>query len=604
MSRQPRYGRKDRRTAEASPQPENSRAGAIMPWAIGLVVFLVYLRTLTPAMQMGDGTELAAAAHVLGVPHPTGYPLYMLLNKLWLVLTIGGDAILRTTLLNSLLMSAAAGVTYLIARDAIVRLWKCPCDKTVLIWAAVVALTTGFLRFHWNNAVVTEVYALEFLLMLLFTRWAQCMDAPSGITRKRLLLLTACVALGLAHHRLSVVMLLPCALAWFVNRRRGSSPGQSGTPWAWGTLIMVGGVALYAYIPLRAWAQPAINWGNAVTWQRFYNHVRGTEYLERGLLRPALGQSYSAGTFSQFVQLQWAHIFTDLVGQFTAITENIRVIPGTQKLFFIGNGFVVILGFAMRVAGLCALWQLWKSGQRFLVMALALIAGQNVLILFVYNILDIRDYFLYPLWAAAFELFALALWGLSKISPDRRLLFGYMALLLPALVLWGNWHRCDRSGDIHAEALSATILSQDKALVPENSILITDDDSETFTTWYRQKVRGDRPDVLSFAGNFVYMPWYSAFFTPQQLQQYRITLAKGVARSADEYAQQLRTAIIDHNISTHPVFTSINDPQVLQSLAGQYTIEPVDAVEVVNPVLSDELTTTVLYRIKQKESTQ
>jgi hypothetical protein len=148
--------------------------------------------------------------------------------------------------------------------------------------------------------------------------------------------------------------------------------------------------------------------------------------------------------------------------------------------------------------------------------------------------------------------------------------------------------------------LSATILPDDKSTMPPGSILITDDDAETFTTWYRQIVRGERRDVFNFAGNFVYMPWYRAFFSPQQIRDFGITLAPHVARSAGGYAQQLRTAIIDKNVATRPVFTSINDPAVLNSFAEDFAVEPVDAVEITNP-LFDEATTTVLYRIKLKD---
>ena len=41
-----------------------------MPWTVAAVAFLVYLRTMAPALHLGDGPELAAAAHVLGVPAP------------------------------------------------------------------------------------------------------------------------------------------------------------------------------------------------------------------------------------------------------------------------------------------------------------------------------------------------------------------------------------------------------------------------------------------------------------------------------------------------------------------------------------------------------
>src|SRR5262245_39340807 len=43
---------------------------------IGLIAFGVYLRTLAISIIWGDSPELTAAAYNLGIPHPTGYPLY------------------------------------------------------------------------------------------------------------------------------------------------------------------------------------------------------------------------------------------------------------------------------------------------------------------------------------------------------------------------------------------------------------------------------------------------------------------------------------------------------------------------------------------------
>src|SRR5438552_2046632 len=53
---------------------------------VGLVAFGVYLCTLAVSIVWGDSPELTAAAYNLGIPHPTGYPLYMLLSHAFLKL--------------------------------------------------------------------------------------------------------------------------------------------------------------------------------------------------------------------------------------------------------------------------------------------------------------------------------------------------------------------------------------------------------------------------------------------------------------------------------------------------------------------------------------
>ena len=62
----------------------------LYPLASFLVPFVVYWRTMCPALYIGDGGDFITASHTLGVPHPPGYPLYTLLGKLFLLLPIPG----------------------------------------------------------------------------------------------------------------------------------------------------------------------------------------------------------------------------------------------------------------------------------------------------------------------------------------------------------------------------------------------------------------------------------------------------------------------------------------------------------------------------------
>ena len=54
-----------------------------------LVLFLVYVATLMPTVVDQDSGELVAASHVLGIPHPTGYPLWALLGRAFDLLPVG-----------------------------------------------------------------------------------------------------------------------------------------------------------------------------------------------------------------------------------------------------------------------------------------------------------------------------------------------------------------------------------------------------------------------------------------------------------------------------------------------------------------------------------
>ena len=54
--------------------------------AAGLGVFLLYVLTLSPSTAMWDTSEYIATAHILGIPHPPGNPLFVVLGKVWSLL--------------------------------------------------------------------------------------------------------------------------------------------------------------------------------------------------------------------------------------------------------------------------------------------------------------------------------------------------------------------------------------------------------------------------------------------------------------------------------------------------------------------------------------
>ena len=56
--------------------------------AVGLSLFLfvVYALGASRTIYVGDSGELITAVYLLGVPHPSGYPLFVMLGKLWTLL--------------------------------------------------------------------------------------------------------------------------------------------------------------------------------------------------------------------------------------------------------------------------------------------------------------------------------------------------------------------------------------------------------------------------------------------------------------------------------------------------------------------------------------
>src|SRR5207249_4810407 len=105
-----------------------TRAGAGSLVAAAIAAF-VYALTLAPSVGAGDSGELILAAHSMGIPHPPGYPLWVLLARCVDLLPWGTTA-LRVNALSAVLTACAAGLFHALAR-------RCGLDRLGRIAATV-----------------------------------------------------------------------------------------------------------------------------------------------------------------------------------------------------------------------------------------------------------------------------------------------------------------------------------------------------------------------------------------------------------------------------------------------------------------------------------
>ncbi|MFY8161856.1 MAG: DUF2723 domain-containing protein [Candidatus Kapaibacteriota bacterium] len=97
-------------------QQNNRNLNYILPFLVFCTTFLMYYLTLAPDVMFTDSGELAAAAHTLGITHPTGYPLFTLLGYIWSHLPIGGSVIFKMNMFSAYWASLSSVMMYLIAK--------------------------------------------------------------------------------------------------------------------------------------------------------------------------------------------------------------------------------------------------------------------------------------------------------------------------------------------------------------------------------------------------------------------------------------------------------------------------------------------------------
>jgi len=241
----------------------------------GGLAALAYLLTLQRTIGRADTFEFQVVGPTLGIAHPTGYPLYVLLGKLFSLLPLGQTA----TRVNLTSLVAAALSAALIALLLVHILKAHPVISG--LGALAFALSPTF----WSQAVIAEVYALHTALLagmlllagrliasnehLRLPPWRST-PGPPGMQARLSIGLMALAGLGLTNH-LTTVLLLPAlglaaALAW---------PRLSWKQWLLGGGLLAAALLIYLYIPLR-W--PTVTDGSPMPLSDFIGWVTGSRF--------------------------------------------------------------------------------------------------------------------------------------------------------------------------------------------------------------------------------------------------------------------------------------------------------------------------------------
>ena len=265
------------------PLPTAGLPALILAVAVAAMALAVYLRTLAPTVTLIDSGELALAARDLGVAHPPGTPLWVLLAHAATRLPWSNVAA-RVAAASAVFAALAAGFMVLVAREALLlalagsrRAAEPAAGRSwvALVPPAMAGLTFAFSRSLWSYATVVEVYSLNVLLILavlfLLLRWSR--------QGNDFLLYAAAVVFGLALgvHHVTVALTLP-ALVVIVHRGAGADFFRSRRLLIAAAAATLATLAAYAYLPWAASRRPVFNWGDPSTLERIVWHVTGRQY--------------------------------------------------------------------------------------------------------------------------------------------------------------------------------------------------------------------------------------------------------------------------------------------------------------------------------------
>jgi len=241
------------------------RAGAAVFLAsAGILVLLC-----APGPYFKDGGELAASAHVLGVPHPTGFPLFCMLGKAFDLLPLG-NAFFRLNVMSAVMTALAAAFAFALAVRIDAKTGRSDSMKHMIVFLVA---PTSFLASNtvWLHATTTEVYALSAAglaaTIFLFT----------GAVLKRDARLIALgwfgVGIGLGGHVTWPIYGGMAGLVVSIGPMRRAFGGWKGA--AYVTAGLVAGAMVVLYLPFAASRDPIMNWGDPSGLSGLWAHLSG-----------------------------------------------------------------------------------------------------------------------------------------------------------------------------------------------------------------------------------------------------------------------------------------------------------------------------------------
>jgi len=507
-----------------------------------LAVLLLYLLTLSPSTAMWDASEYIAAAYTMGLPHPPGNPLFVILGRVFSLLPIAPNVAMRINLLAALSSAVAAGTWFLLAervaaRAGLARNWR---------WmAGGLAALIGATAFTvWNQSVVNEkVYTVALagiaIISWLALRWS---DAPDGPRADRLLVLIAfLLGLGYANHMAGMLPLPAVGILVLVVRPRTVLRGRLLLA---GIAAVLLGMTPFATQPIRAAYNPLINEGEPTacrdglalsctfsrgTYEAFKYNFNREQYGKPSLAVRQAPFPAQVGMWWLYFRWQWLR---DAHGER----------PGAQA---------VLAGVFFLLAALGAWVHRTHDRTGFAYFAPLMVSMTLVLIYYLnfrYGASqpadgevarEVRDRDYFYLWSfSAWGVWAGVglLWSWRWVArllggvERRGAVLAASPLLAVAFVpLVANWAPASRRDDVTTAALARDLLNS----VEPYAVLVTAGDNDTFPLWYAQEVEGVRRDVTVAVLSLMNTPWFARGIIRRPIHPYDAERGPAVYRGRE-----------------------------------------------------------------------
>lgn len=439
----------------------------ILNLTLFLISFGLYLTTLSPDVTFEDSGELITAAYTLSIPHPPGYPLFVIISKLFTYIMPFKNIEFRINLASAFFASISLSLLSLLFYRITVNLkFKKPLFYSILA-TSLLLISTSF----WNIAIITEVYALNFFLFTL--QLYLMIKAIEKFALNYFNLFFYISGLALGNHHTSIFMLIIFGIMFLFNKWWKKLSFKDYIKFL---LLFLLGFSIYIYLPLRAADLPILNWGNPVNLKNFFAVLFRQQY---GTLPDKL-----LSLKEILLQLRTVNPLYELYAKFQDILRFSLLNIGILCLLI----YLVYAGIR-KVHNKNIMW-LFISIFLFYTLLLILITQTPEDKLFTLKV------FFIPAWAVFYYFIAVGILHTLKYNN-----FIFIIILLLGVL---NFKFHNNRNYFYTYDYAKNILKNTKY----NSIIFTVKDNETFPLWDMRYVKYKRPDIIIINLVILSEQWY------------------------------------------------------------------------------------------------
>ena len=502
---------------------------AISRWVVAAGVFIValsvYVSTAAPGLtwkhEGADGGDLLTAAHTWGIPHPTGYPTYLILVRVFSEIIQVGDEAYRGVLFSAFVGAVANTILYLALTRLLFSLPFRVRTAPFLIYVASAIVSLGFAlsRVMWSQSTIVEVYALNavFLAAILLIALNVRAKRIRGESAIGLETLGAFLfGLGLGNHLTLIIAAAPLAV-WAIW------PIQPGARLALGWRPVAGlliGVAIYSYAPIASLQGPPINWGHPDSVAGFWWMISGSIYQQYAF---GIDMSLIAGRLAS-----WANLF---LAQFSVVGV-VFGIAGLSYLWDKSRGLAVASVVSVLSVSGYAIGYSTEDSFIYLISAFLIFSAWIVvgIIGFLIEVLPLVSRF-------------------GRVGPTigrliQMLVLSGVVFAMPIFSFVTNLSELNLRGDWEASEFA----QQAFAAAGTGAIIVTSEDEYVFSLWYEGYVKQPEADVVVVAIDLLQFDWYWD-------DLHRHAPLRVPSYAPVDLLERLMT-IVGHNIESVPVYSA------------------------------------------------